>query len=464
MSDRELEAWEPEEPPAGFAERVTLAARAEVGSTSRLRSRRIGVATIAAFAAAAAVAVFLRSPKELPSGDRAVTERTEVAMGARAVAVLEPGAHVSWKGARVTQDEGNVFYRVERGDAFEVHTPAGDVTVHGTSFRVKVSRQKNEETAMLAGAMKRDVKSGAIGAALSAIAFVGVYEGRVAVSHAQDSVHLGAGESAEVDSTGVRKTGDLAAGEKAFAAKSDDSDDPTMAANRNLAESVRDYKNRLGAIESEKKNLEQQLTVAQEKLAAVDGAAPIKNRFDLAPNDWAELAKEGTVKYRVPCSQSQEWKPKPETLTKLGVSPGDVATLRDAYAKSNVRVWAQVKPLCIQAVGSAELAEKLGTSNCTHVIFTVAQGLDREAANEAQRIVGEIRAGLRPMPGPNDQVNPVERLFLALTGENKVFEGDLTQSVGPDEAHRLAFADGLCAQTSEFGGPGPRARSAASAK
>ena len=141
-----------------------------------------------------------------------------------------------------------------------------------------------------------------------------------------------------------------------------------------------------------------------------------------------------------------------------------MSTLRDAYAKSNQRVWAQVKPLCVQAVGSAEVAEKLGVSNCKHVIVDVAKGLDREAANEAQRVVAEIRAGLRPMHGANDPMNPVEKLFLALTAENKVFEGDLAQSMGPEEAHRLAYGEGPCASTHEFGGPGPRERGSPSAR
>jgi hypothetical protein len=131
-------------------------------------------------------------------------------------------------------------------------------------------------------------------------------------------------------------------------------------------------------------------------------------------------------------------------------------TLKDAYAKSNQRVWAQMKPLCATAAGSPEVAEKLGASTCTHLIVDVAQADDRAAANEAMRVVGEIRAGLRPMPGPEEKLHPVEKLFLILTAENKSFEGDLAQSVGPAEAHRLAYADGLCASTHIFGGPGPR--------
>jgi hypothetical protein len=276
------------------------------------------------------------------------------------------------------------------------------------------------------------------------------------VSHAQESATLTAGESAQAGPGGVRKTGGLADGEKEF----DRGDEgATLLANRNLADSVKDYKDRLERIESQKKTLEKDLASAQEKLAiaANDGAVPrAKDSFDLGPEDWADLAKEGTVKFRLPCNQPKEWRPKQDSLDKLGLAPNDATTLRDAYAKSNQRVWAQIKPLCAQAAGTSEVAEKLGTSTCTHLIVDVARADDNAATNEAMHVVGEIRAGQRPMPGPEEKLHPVVKLFLILTGENRSFEGDLAQAMGPAEAHRLAYADGLCTQTSVFGGPGPR--------
>ena len=60
------------------------------------------------------------------------------------------------------------------------------------------------------------------------------------------------------------------------------------------------------------------------------------------------------------------------------------------------------------------------------------------------------------MPGPNDSVDPLEKVLLAQTGAMKDFESDLAQSLGPEEAHRVTFADGMCMHTSSFGGPGPR--------
>lgn len=85
MSD--FDAWEPQEPPRGFAERVV----AEAKPKKKNRTWAIGLALVAAAAAI----------------------------------VLEPGAHVAWKGDELMQDSGDVFYRVEPGAPLVVHTPSG---------------------------------------------------------------------------------------------------------------------------------------------------------------------------------------------------------------------------------------------------------------------------------------------------------------------------------------------------
>jgi hypothetical protein len=61
-----------------------------------------------------------------------------------------------------------------------------------------------------------------------------------------------------------------------------------------------------------------------------------------------------------------------------------------------------------------------------------------------------MRAGIRPLPGPNDPVSPSTKVFLATSGAAKAFEEELAQSFGPEEAHRLLYADELCMHRSEF--------------
>ena len=449
----DLDAWEPQAPPSDFAERVLAQVRAETPVVARppvRTTRRWGIAAgvTGALALAAALAFRIGTAPDA-HGEAIAKDRLEVSIGTRGRAVLEPGAQVKWDGDDVVQAHGDVFYRVEPGARFRVHTPAGDVEVKGTCFAVKIRGEGD------AAMDKRDVKSGVIGAALSALAFVAVYEGKVAVSHAGGRIDLGAGESAQSGADGVHAAGKLGEGEKAFDAKAASAasgDVPLAQANDNLVAQVSEYRARLEAIAAQKADLEQKLKKSEEKLASADGGpARTRAEFDLTQEDWAELAKKGTVKYLVPCEDKDRWAFSPEKLNKLGLAPQDGKTLRDAYERSRQRIWAQIKPLCTQAIGNAETAEKIGMT-CPFIIRDVSAAIDKEATAEAQTQAAEIRAGLRPEPGPNDKVHPVTRMFLILSGANKAFESDLASSFGADEAHRLAMSDDMCSHQSTWGG------------
>jgi ferric-dicitrate binding protein FerR (iron transport regulator) len=466
----DLEEWEPQLPPADFADRVMERVRpvavrevpSPVGdkqeNRAKAKSRRWGMAAgvTGALALAAALAVRVTAMPD-SHGEAIAKDRLEVSIGSRARAVLEPGAEVKWDGDDVVQAHGDVFYRVEPGARFRVHTPAGDVEVKGTCFAVKIRGEATASKVEGATMDKRDVKSGVIGAAITALAFVAVYEGKVAVSHASERVDLGAGETARVSGDGVQRSGKLAEGEKAFDAKAA-AELPLAQANDNLVAQVSEYRARLEAIAEQKIALEQTLKNTEQKLAArADGAAPTSRaEFDLGTDEWKELAKDGTVKFMRPCKRPASRVASPEMLQKVALAPDDAPVLKSAYEKSNQRLWGTIRPLCGEALGSLEVADKVGLDTCTHLILDVAQGKEPEATNEAMRQVGEIRAGLRPAPGPNDPISPVAKMFLALTGELKLFEAELAQTMGQAEAHRVAYADGMCMQSSTFGGPGPR--------
>lgn len=443
MSD--FSGWDPQEPPPDFAERVMARVtdeRRAARAPSRTKRSRLAFGVGLGVAAIAAAAVLVPARLRTSRGDIVAEARTQASLGPRVVGVLEPGAHVRWEGDALTQDAGDVFYRVERGGPLVVHTPAGDVDVLGTCFRVRVDMNK------------RDVKSAAVGAGLAAVAFVAVYEGKVAVSHAAESVQLSPGEAAKASSSGVEKLED---GRAALDDPSQ-SGDPAMEANRNLADSVRDYKRRLEGIEAQKGKLERQLAEAQDRLAAQssDGAPP-RNRseFDLTPEDWTELAKSGTVKFRVPCMKG-DTRVDAKDILEAGLAPQDLPAVQAAYRRSNERVWAQIRPLCAQAVGSAEVADKIGADTCVHLVLDMERDHDPDGARDAYYQVGEIQSGARPAPGAGEKVSPVLRVFMAMTNEPKAFEADLAQSFGPEEAHRVAYSGAMCMAKSTFGGPGPR--------
>lgn len=446
-----LEEWEPALPPSDFAERVLARVKADgPEKTAKRASRRWGMVAAGAGILAVAAAMSLRVSAPTAQGEAIAQERIEVPLGSRALAVLEPGANVRWNGDDVVQSRGDVFYRVEPGKRFVVHTPAGDVEVRGTCFAVKVRGTEMQ---------KRDVKAGTIGAALSALAFIAVYEGKVAVSHASGRVDLRAGESAQSGADGVKRLGPD--GEKAFeasAATAAENDDPLDRANRNLVKQVGEYRSRLESVVAEKSELEAKLKRSEEQLAAGrDGSAPWKSEFDLSNDDWKELAKDGTIKYKMPCESSRAKEVyTAERLSAAGLTPEEGAALKDAHARSNERVWSELKPLCARAVGSADVAEKIGVNTCIHLVLDIENARDGAATMEARKLVGEIRAGLKPMPRSEDNSNPVLKLFLATTGEMPKFERDLAQTFGPEEAHRIAYSDELCAGQSTFGGTAKR--------
>jgi hypothetical protein len=431
-ADFDLGEWEPQLPPRDFAERVL----AEV----RPRRRRWPY-VVGTIAIAAGLLLALNRPPS--SGEAIAKDRIEVPIGSRGIAVLEPGASVKWNGDDVVQSTGDVFYRVERGARFTVHTPAGEVEVKGTCFSVKVREMQ-----------KRDFKVAATSAALSALAFVAVYEGKVAVSHAAERVDLVAGETAQTGANGVKKTNGTV--DQAVASASNGTDNPEMTANKNLVEQIGEYRSRLEKIAADKSELETKLQKTEAALAATKDGAPgvVKPEFDLSQDDWKDLAKEGTMKYQNPCINTKEpWQPSAESLNKLGLAPSDAPAITAAYKQSSDRLWGTIKPLCTAAVGSAEVATRIGPDTCISVILSTERDRDQDAATKAQQLVADIRAGNAPMPAPNAQLNPVTKLFLAMTDSSKDFENDLAQSFGPEEAHRLAYAEsGMCVGRHVYGG------------
>ena len=108
------------------------------------------------------------------------SERQSIHLGLRGVAVAESGTALHWRVQRsgaavVSQERGNVFYRVEPGGSFEVRTARGTVSVTDTCFRVEIY-----ETTPSTDAMRGDV----VGAELATTVTVTVYEGSVVISDA----------------------------------------------------------------------------------------------------------------------------------------------------------------------------------------------------------------------------------------------------------------------------------------
>lgn len=451
MDRKELEArWAVDEPTPGFADRTValLAAPRPAESAQRRRVhqrlpwRRVMVGLALAATATAGALTWLELRREPLSGGLLSKERTTVALGDHALAVLEPATRLDWVGERVTQQSGAVFYRVDKGGGiFRVTTPAGDVEVLGTCFRVSVGSDRASEDRM----KSRELAAAGGGAVLAAVVVVTVYEGKVRLVRENQSVVLEAGQSGRLDAHGAQPIEEGAPGAAEHALLPHRGG--TAAADTRTPATRSDVPpgslRKLEDLEREKQDLQAQLRVLEEELSR---QAPARSRseWDLDQNDWKELAAAGHVKFMLPCLMpgGEAWKgPPPAERDKLGLSAEDGQTIADAYRRSNERMWAVLRPLCLDAVGNEEVVNALGGPGCVQAIGKKARSTDADAARAARQLVADVRAGLRPEPKEKPQ-HPVFESLMAVTGEMQRFEADLAESFGPEEAKRLAWGPG----------------------
>jgi len=405
MNERLEEEWSVDEPSSDFAGRVVAAAMRESKAPPR-RSGRYAIAGIVMVAAAAVMFVAWPRPSVGAHGDVTASARTEIAIGERAVAVLEPGARVRWDGARVQQDGGDVFYRVERGAAFVVQTPSAEAQVLGTCFRISI-QQENEMK-------RRDVAAGAIGAVAAAVVVVGVYEGSVRVSHAEQAMTVRAGETVVADGKGVRTATPVAA-------------KPTAAGG---ARSEADVKARLAELEKEKALLESELTAAYDAVG--------KSTYDLSPEDWAQLAERGEFRYQYPCFHPGGFRPNETQLKNLGLPPEAADAIQRAYDGSNKRFASSMRPVCAQLQGKPVADVDMG--DCIGKLF---QAIYMNDPKTTFKQVAEIRAGKRTEA---EASTPEMKMLLVFSGGMAPFEAELAKTFGAEEAHRLAYSNELCFQ------------------
>lgn len=166
-------------------------------------------------------------------------------------------------------------------------------------------------------------------------------------------------------------------------------------------------------------------------------------RGEPTKEDWERMAESATLRVRMPCVRDTPWKPSEATLDRLGLSPDDGETIRAAYAESNKRMLAEVRPLCGKVLGSPDVLDKVGADTCIDAILNAGRRQSPEAAKSAIVTTAEVNAGKRaPEKDPSD---PMTRLLAAMTHETQAFEADLAKKLGPEEAKRLAWAPEMCA-------------------
>lgn len=223
-----------------------------------------------------------------------------------------------------------------------------------------------------------------------------------------------------------------------------------------MARKVRQISVRVQQLTVQKTALADDLTAAKKELEelADGGEHRARSPFDLDEDDWEELRDEGTVKFRVPCTNRSVDNKKLAEL--LDTDTEGVEAVLAAQKRSAARTWDAVRPLCVQAIGDESIADMLGTQTCMHVVVgTSRKGKDGYASH---RDIADIRSGKRPVPGEDEDVNAALRLFLTMTSAARDFETDLANTFEPDHAKEIAYSRELCGAESTFGGPKPPPR------
>jgi len=417
------------EPPSGFAARV-LAAR--TGAIAVAPTSRRWVARVALTAAAAAAVAFFVGPRLVggnSTGSAAPTARESIALGERGIAVAEAGAQLAWKlkhgSAEIEQGAGEVFYRVERGGPFRVHTPAGVIEVHGTCFSVEVRDMKIGKQGMMGAG---------VGAALVAtVVIVGVYEGKVSFANEHGQVALAAGERARASSGGGAPS-TLARGAAAVEATPSGPAAATLSREELVARAEAQAK---------------EIVALRTRMSAVEGTEgggsaarkndERENYLNPSKEDLEKLASKCRLQWDEPKLGLNPQTLDAEHASEMGLSDGERVAMNKLNADFNGKITVELRQLYVELTGDSAGADALTPGSLIEELEEKSVRPDVQAAY--QRIARE-KAGLQAAPADLRGTAPIDRLMRLRSSLGDRYEKELGAAIGPDLAHQLREKNG----------------------
>jgi hypothetical protein len=401
-----LEAWVAPQAPLDFADRVL----------ARHRTRSAPLVAAALFIAGVAALAFLatRAPIE---GASAVETRSTLALGGRAIAVAEAGAALSWTilasgDATVTQERGNVFYRVEPGGAFTVQTPAGTARVTGTCFRVEVTQMNGSS-----------LKGAAVGAAISALVVVTVYEGQVVAGTGPQQLPISAGEAAVLERNTARLLEAPAQRRVDGAAQRPES--------RTASVDVTSEQ-RVIELQQEAAGLRERVRQLEASLKDPKSKANAEKTYDLPEEELVSMAEKCELRWdHVEVDSSHPPTVSGDDAKQVGFTPEQQKAIDSVLAAYNQQMIAQTRAL---------YAEITHDPNVGSMAFRsmVDEAIDKTSHAERQKAFQNLareRAGLQPPPDDLKGTPAFERLFRLFQGSGDALEVQIGKVVGPDLAH-----------------------------
>ena len=456
MAD-DYELWEPATPPDGFAERAVEAWRQSEGESEAMTSdgalpplvtrssdapthapepvpsvpevaprRRVPWGLVAgATAIAAATVLWLARP-----GGYDLASRETITLPGRAVMVGEAGSELRWRlddegVARIEQDAGSVFYRVDSGPAFDVVTPYGTVEVTGTCFTVEVNPMFKDNPKLT---------SGLVGAALATAVVVTVYEGRVALADDSGSVTVDAGQRAAAGPGHAPHRLDRDSG-------TERDDSPSVA---------------VAKLRADKSEQDRQLKQAREDLAkladdideaqsetltepdpidcAHDSRLPGCSWVDPSPETLREMARCAMVRVDTPSFMlDRDREPRLPPPEVLGLTAEQGQALRDRVMDYRDQYHQTLRDMYVEAGGgSPETAEELPIRALAAVVTEL---LDNDVMEDERRRVAQERAGLAEAPTNLGELSLPQRWVRHVLEVGNEFEAAMAEVTGPETAH-----------------------------
>ena len=419
FSDEErelLDRWRAPTPPASFAVRVVADRRRSVALV------RYGV--VAAALVLGLTGMVLRSRGEL-NGSVQSNTRSTIHIGKRATVVAEAGTVLEyriakdWRGegagaAYVEQRQGTAFYRVERGDAFEVHTVNGTIRVTGTCFTIAI-----------------DDRTGVL---------VTVHEGSVATRPELTDVvePVLAGESVLLKTRSVVPTHASAA---AMAAPQ------IMHSGRYSG--MADLGDHVALMEQTAK-LRDQVRALQNRLANKSNS---ERTYGLDHDELVRLADNCELSWDTPQVQvGTSPKLTDDDARALGLNAEQRRIVEEAMAEANARMVGILQATYVAVTGD----ENVSAVSATALLSEIE---DKTSTAEMQRIyqrLAQERAGL-PLKGakPEGREAQIEELYRAYVTMGDDLQGVLAARLGAGLAERVRdLRDGFSSRRhSSFGCP-----------
>ena len=328
--------------------------------------------------------------------------------------------------ARVTQESGNIFYRVEPGGPFIVSTPQGTVRVLGTCFRVEVKPMKSAR-GTIAGAIA--------GAGVATVVLVSVYEGRVMSSTSDNAAKIvvPAGKVALMQREGPPAiVGDLTGAPETPEAQASGPAGRLRGAGT-IASPAESIAQQNRSLTKRAKELESEVVQLHAKLK--ESGANEKNHkiLDMSQEEKVALAKRCELRWDTPFRGTDAPAISSADREKIGLTADEADLVNKVLSNQHRALLAQLRKLYIEVTGDPSGVESLSP---TSMISEINDKSLRPNIKAVYQRLARERAAIQTPPNGTAGQSPIERLMRLLTTSGDRVEKAIGQKIGPDLARR----------------------------